>query len=594
MKKVVYFLIAIIFVSCSSSGPEVTKDDESVKKKRKAVREKTDVMMDELNEESGEKKDNLIAQKPTAKDINPRSEPNIQIPDSARKIESEIKRNKDNYYYGENEGDDYETVKEKSKTELIENIKQFITSTRVRETSDINDSISDIFKISSSSFSMMKLYNLKSIDVKPKTGGKYRVISYISAEDLLKSDEDLGKEITGLLKEAENTELLEENIYNVIPHYYRAFLKSQTSINEIKYNSTSLGELSAKSFAEQKIRKYIEDIKINIASIIYSESDEHFEITLKLIYQNKIINNIKVKNENSSFRTVKNSTVKLYETFIDLSHRIINIDCQVSPFIEFAQSDYIKNIEEDFGFTVTKTVEIDFSSFISIDFDGKMENEKVYRFTPKIKFISTSEFSWEFSDGTKSSDERPLKILQPNFKDLTVTLILNNNNDFTVVKKLQKDKTLITIKKPIFTSKYNTGKTENKRSSSSPTTETAATSPGSSVTDNKLSATITPNSTPVSITNIYKTNLEFENELNTATSGNEIEQILEDLKDKQFLKYSKNSRSISNIEPCYLFVLDKFSKYHFLKPGTQIRLSLRGKEINMNDISKILYYIILN
>lgn len=566
MKKVVYFLIAIIFVSCSSSGPEVTKDDESVKKKRKAVREKTDVMMDELNEESGEKKDNLIAQKPTAKDINPRSEPNIQIPDSARKIESEIKRNKDNYYYGENEGDDYETVKEKSKTELIENIMQFITSTRVRETSDINDSNSDIFKISSSSFSMMKLYNLKSIDVKPKTGGNYRVITYITLEDLKKSNEQTENEILGLLKEAENLEILNNNLYDAVPQFYKAYLKSQTSIFEIKYNSNSLGEVSAKNYAEQKVRKYLDEIilKSEPGSIKYIESDEQFEIPLRLDYKGKVLNNIKVKTESGGFRRVASNKVNLFEVYQDLSQLKININCLISPYIEFAENDILKIIENDFGVITNKTIVADFSSFVKIDFKSESVNQNAIRFSPEIKFLPVFNYSWNFSDGAKSTDERPLKILPENFTGWTITFILNNNEKYKVIKELTKNKTLKTIWKPKFSTK--------------PT-------PPKVVDDTPV--IITENPTPTDV----KIDESFERELNLAKNGNDIQKIIEDLKDKGFLVYSSNPRNFPNIESCYLIVIVGKDNLQILKPGTQLRYSLKGNVVDINTISKIIYYI---
>lgn len=592
MKKVVYFLITIFFVGCSSSS---TVDKNEKIRIEKQTTDEANLALETLDMETEleVKEDNLeksrenIIDKNEAKKIKRDSE-NIESKkqlDLYRKIISD----EYNYFFGEAEGDDLVTVKANATKELAHSIRVYLKTEDESTTGQttIIDSLGNkiyggkrTYKGTIVTKSDLILFDLKSIKMDPKYGSKHRIFVYMSKESLEKSHKSVEKEIGGLLKEAENTDVVYNNLYDAIPKYYRAYLKSQSAIYAIQYNSNNIGgPTSAKDFAEGKVRKYIEDIKINIASINYSESDEVFEITLKLIYQNKIINNIKVKTDNSSFRPVKNSTVKLYETFIDLSHCIINIDCQVSPFIEFAQSDFIKNIEEDFEITVTKTVEVDFSSFLSMDFDGKMENEKAFRFTPKLKFISPFEFSWEFSDGTKSSDERPLKILQPNFKDLTVTLKLNNDDNFTVIKKLQKDKKFITLKKADFTGKCKPVITENPPPPPAPLPD-----------DNNP----TPTGTTVSPPTIYKTNLEFENKLNTVTSGDEIEPILEDLKDKLFLRYSTNSRSFSNIEPCYLFVRDKSNTFHFLKPGTQIRLSLRGKEINMNDISKIFFYIILN
>ena len=568
MKYTIYLFTSLILFSCSSTSPDTSQQDEKLKKKRLATREKTTKLIDEFEEEMGVK-DKLPEQK-----LKSEPEIQIQISDSAKIKEREIKTNPDKYYFGEHEGNEYEIVIEKSKTYLIQSINQFAKSTREISISDVNDSINDSFSSSSSSISMMKLYNLKKLDLKPKSGDKYRVISYISLEDLKKSNEQTEKEILGLLKEAENLEILNNNIYDAVPQYYKAYLKSQTSIFEIKYNSNTLGEVSAKNFAEQKVRKYLDDVIIKSESIKYIESDDQFEITLRLDYKGKVLNNIQVKTESGDldFRRVASNKVKLFEVYQDLSQLEININCLISPFIEFTENDFLKLIEEDFGVIANKTIVADFSSFIKIDFKCESVNKNAFKFTPDINGIPPNNFSWSFSDGTKSTDQNPLKIIPQNFTGLTITFILNDNENYKVIKELTKNNILITKEKAKISTKT--------------TPPVVVINTPEIIFKKPIIETVTGN-----IPKNVKTDETFEQELNYAKNGDEIQKIIEDLKDRGFLVYSRNPKSFINIDACYLIVIVGKNNLQILKPGTQYRYSLKGNVVDINTISKIIYYI---
>ena len=564
MKNIAYILISIFIFNCSSTSPDISQQEEELRKKKQATSEKSKKLAEKFEEKIEEEE--FIPQKSTAK-----LEILVQISDSAKGKEREIINNPEIYYFGECEGDDYETAKEKTKTEIIEKIILFIISEKELSISNVDYRSKSSFKSISSSHSMMKLYNLKKLDVKPKRGGKYRIISYITVEDLKKSNEQTEKEISGLLKEAENLEILNNNIYDAVQQYYKAFLKSQTSIFEIKYNSNTLGEVSAKNFAEQKVRKYLDEIILKSESIKYIESDDQFEITLRLDYKGKVLNNIKVKTESGDFRRVASNKVKLFEVYQDLSQLEININCLISPFIEFTENDFLKLIEDDFGVIANKTIVADFSSFIKIDFKCESVNQNAFKFTPDINGIPPNNFSWSFSDGTKSTDQNPLKILPQNFTGLTITFILNDNENYKVIKELTKNNIIITKEKAKISTK--------------PTPPLVADDPPKKGPEKPVP------SGAEKIPPKVKTDEAFEKELNSAKNANEWLTIIDDLKDKDFLVYSTNPKNFPNIESCYLIVIVGKNNLQILKPGTQYRNSIKGKVVDIETVSKILYYI---
>lgn len=574
MKHIIFIIPLIFIISCSSSIPDTSIEDEKLKNKKRAdKREKTSKLIEEFEEEIGESKENEKSK--SVKNKNDQASiTDIQISDSSKYKEREIKKDEEKYRWGEYEGEVYEFVLEKSKEELIMKIKQFISSKKSSAVSEVNGIITDNFRTDLSSGSMMKLYNLKSINLKPKMGTGYRVLSYILNEDLKKSDDDVKKEVVGILKEAESTELLKNSIYEVIPQYYKAFLKSNLAIDDIKYNSNNLGEVSAKNYAEKQIRKYLSDIKINIESIDNVDKEDQFKIVINLTYLGIKVNNVKVKTEAMDYRDVKDGEVNLFAEYNDLSEKTIEIELDIAPTLQLSETDFLNTIEKDFGIQNSRSIDADFSSFLKLDFTVEKIKENVIKFIPVIKHISVLSFDWKFSDKMSSTDNQPLKILPPNFKDLTIEFTLNENDEFKVVKKLLNNYTLVSIKKLLFTSNI-------------PPTTTINTPPAVPVPD--VAPSVPSNPTEPVESKI--SNEKFNSELAMVKSGGELKQLIDNLKKGGFLVYSTKPNNFGNLETCYLIAVDNLNKLHILIPGKEVRTSIKGEVMNINSVNKIIYYI---
>ena len=568
-----YFLIflIIIYFGCSSSDQSISNEDK--KAKRKLQREKTEKLSDELDEAVGEKK----VEKPIVKNkTETASSTNF---DSSKVIYNNVKRNDSLYVFGESEGDEFNVVKSEAVKELTEKIYIIIDTETERGTTSTNGKINVFYKEYVKTSSAMRLFNLKTINLKPKEGYKFRVFTYVSNDDLLKADNEIVKEVRLILKEAENTFLLQQNLKEAITNYYKAYLKSITSKFIISYNSSVIsGEVSANNFASEQVIKYLGDIKINCFPT--EMGDNQFRLDLTANYLGASVNNIKVKlkNEDSDYKQFSDGKVSLFADYSDLSSKTIGVELEISPALILAEGDNLNLIEADFKIKVTKNLKVDFCKFLALDFNFQRVNEKTLKFIPSFKYISISEFYWEIDLGKgidvyKTNDQFPLKQIPPRFNGLQATFKINNNDEFKVIKKINRDFTSVTISKPDFSC------------GSEPPPP-----PPSPLTPPPTPPPPPPTLPPPPITK-NSTNEQFESEFVLIRSSDQLMKLLDAFKYSGKLIYSRDLKNIGNKENCYILGYDVERKVLLLKPGGEIRTSIKGLTININEITEVMFYI---
>ena len=570
-----YFLIFLItiFFGCSSSDQSISNDDK--KAKRKLQREKTEKLFEEIGEKKIEK--SIVKSKSEVKQTT--------VSDSVVSLYKIIVRNDSLYVFGESEGEEYDVVKNEAIKALIDGIYIMISSIIETKISSINDVYNSSYLENVKTSNSMKLFNLKILNLKPKEGEKFRIFTYITKDDIIKANEEVEKEIKLLTTEAENTFRLQENLKDAVLIFYKAYLKSNTSMYEVKYYSKiKFGDVSAKNFSSENVINYLQDVKIECYPT--DMGDGKFKLDLIANYQGLSINNVKVKlkNQESYFKQFIDGKVSLFTDYPDLSQKTFLIELEISPALNMAEGDNLNLIEADFKIVVEKNIQVDFSKFLSLDFSFQKVNESNLILIPSYKNFSIKDFYWEVDylekglDVVKIVGESPLISIPPKFNGLIAKLKLDNNDEFQVIKKINRDFSLKVISKPNFL-------IEPKKSDIPPRLP-----PFVSVELRKAESPSNPTSN-VSSTYYGKTDKQFESEFVLISSSDQLMKLLDSFRYSGKLIYSRDFKNMGKIDDCYILGYNREKKVLLLKPGGEIRTSIKGLTINFDDITEVIFYI---
>jgi len=552
MKAIFIIIGCIIISSCASRDVmnENTVRDAKLKESQKHLDELVEDMDEDIEVDN--------------KNRNSNNYNNLDISPCVN--EKEIKMDEEKYRYGESEGDDYNNVYLEAKEDLIKKIVSIIISKTKGKTLEHNETIDEEYSKEIESNSRLKIFNLKTCKVKPKYGKRYRVLCYIAQNDLDKSTDDLEKEVSGILKNAESTELLNNSIFESIPMYLNAYQKSMFSYRTINYNSNNKGQINAYEFAKERINTGLQEINVDSCKADIMESDSIIIFTFFVTQFGKKASNtaIRIQYPDNSVGTPQEivngyCTIKVpFDNIFPLTNRILILQVSLLPLSKEISSYWISEFQN------TRELKIDFSSYVSIDFNVTVlnSNSNTYQFHSIIKGISVLQDSWEWkfwdNEISKSNDMNPIKRFSGLHESYIIELKINNNTEYRIRKKMKKNGKIETI------------------------------TLDSILTDSRVSE---------SVSNIFdkssvNQNKIFENMVSNINSGIELNQLIEENKMKGFLIYSKNAMAFTDIESCYLIISDANKHLGVLRPGKKKRLNIyTNKEINIDSHINILYYV---
>jgi hypothetical protein len=349
--------------------------------------------------------------------------------------ENEIK-NPDKYLWGaEATGMNLEDARFSAKRNLINYLFETVITKTSRDYMELNEDVRDYKRIQTKSFSSLTLKGIQFFE--RKSDDSFNVFAYMSKSDYNKSLELIAIEIRQSVKIAESKER-DNDLSDAALEYYFAYLKSFLSPEPISYESTQTSEQfeNINPFLRNKIETFLSDCEVvSLKPKIDSRIPEQIVLPFKVSYLNHHVNDITLQLNipNEPEYLIKNGVTDIY---LDFKPSFINK--QLSLLLSLNCNDKIYHdsliIELDKYFKIKKekTIEVDFSSVIRIDFNVIVKNG-LFSFKPIIENLSVFDLEWDFGDGTISREEKPALLFNDK-KDHIIKLTLNRNDHLSISK----------------------------------------------------------------------------------------------------------------------------------------------------------------
>lgn len=347
-------------------------------------------------------------------------------------------RSSDKYYTGQAESNQLEEAKAAAKTDLVNNIVSIVKNAFINEIVENDSALTKNSRTSSKSVSLVKLKNLKYLEVEP-VNLKFRIIAYIDKKDYYSAVNDIKTEIRESFKRVEQLEK-EDGLIKTAPNYFLTYLKSFYCPEPIKCYSLIEQDsiLSLRNYIEEKISDYLSDIELSAEYPKVSKNiDEQFDVELKAFYKGKPVDKIHARFDlpDNPNRKVNDGSSLLY-LFNEPSFPNQKLMVSLSMFAD--KKGDLAELEKDFNIEYKKEIKLDFSKVISIDFNIDDKGGGLVYFQPDIKHLSISKIDWDFGDNAQSNEVNT-KHIYKNLDTFTVKMRVNSSEEMLITHKIKFD-----------------------------------------------------------------------------------------------------------------------------------------------------------
>jgi len=351
-----------------------------------------------------------------------------------------------NFYWGEYsqsrkaEDDILVDAKVNAKKDMIIKMQSFVVVSMTSSISETDESVSENFQSDAKVFSKMQINNLEYLII-PKNK-KFKVIAFISKESYSKSVNNFKNEIVEMIKIAEDIEK-SKNLTFAIKQYYLAYLKTFYSVEPIKYFSaiTQKKYSSIQPYLKNKIESFLQECEIQTENPQKDLKDnEIIKLPFSVKFQNLSINDVCLSLDKKQFyKIIDGLTTINLEKFPSTIKENYIISAEIY-FDELTDPKELLDIHKQYSIQKEKSIEIDFSNIIQIDFDYSVKNKifsekPIVKFIPQIDYLSTFNIEWSFGDDTFSTEINPTHQYQ-NGTEFEVSLLINKNQNLSVKKQI--------------------------------------------------------------------------------------------------------------------------------------------------------------
>lgn len=342
------------------------------------------------------------------------------------------------FHYGEAFRDSLHLAQDGARMDLLFKIKSAVSGTSEMRTEESDTEYSQSYKQQTRTFSALELTGLEFI-TKERADGRYHVIAYISKENFRASMEQLHNAIIDNANIAERKEV-ELGMPEAAPYYYKTFLMTFKSPDNVKFESRNEEIIysNIRLFLESKIKTYFSRIRFSSKDLtVEPPPDPYFTTVLNVVHKNQSVENLEVK-----YNTVEGTYQEVQEGLVTLPYwnqpSKITEKVELSFRIPFEEPGLLQDFHREFGISETKSVTLDFSELVKIDFTIEKDQIGQLIFSPIISNISPRTLEWDMGDGIILTDSKAIH----KYSDKTpkeVKLKINGIDALTVIKKISAD-----------------------------------------------------------------------------------------------------------------------------------------------------------
>lgn len=342
----------------------------------------------------------------------------------------------DDFFMGEATGTETAKVKMEARKELILSIQNILSVESSSSTSETERGISSSMNQKINSWSWVKISGI-SFSTFDLADGKIKVVAYLSKADYRKSMDDLAAELTTAFQVASEREKT-SGLPSVIPDYYLIYLKSWYSPEPVHF-----GEIrDLKSFLSGKIKGFLKDVIISQGTLsVDGNEDPSVSIPLQFSWNRQPVNGLTFREEleaGTPRLVTDGKSLLVSHAFPSDLRKTLKLRLAPQFDSQISTAD-LEEIHSLFPIEEIRTVTLDFSDLISVDFSVASSGNDILTFKPIVKNLSISSLEWDFGDGTKSYEQSPRQIYLDKEKTYNVKLTVNRNKSFSIEKKISAD-----------------------------------------------------------------------------------------------------------------------------------------------------------
>lgn len=361
----------------------------------------------------------------------------------------EIKRS-GNYYWGEGVSKDRSEAISLARNELIGRIVTLVVSEETYDVSEDDDDFNTYFRSATRTISRMEIRGLDH-HVTERRDGSYSALAWLHKEDYRRT---LDVERDRHISQVKDIQRIagRDGFNFVMQEIYHAFLTTYYFPEPLYLPDGDESETNARSLYRRKIDRWADNVRITSGAPsggLMPGNVIEISVPFRFKFENRPANTLRAGFDRTGYgtrRTVDGRTELYLERLPDRpveSHTII-----FRPAVDQGRNGAREwnALASDVGPFYRRSVEIDFTPVIQVDFSVRSIGSDAYRFSSRIENLSISDITWDFGDGTFTDEKNPAHKFDDSAYPVQITLTLNNNEDLSVVKELESNGSLTTIR----------------------------------------------------------------------------------------------------------------------------------------------------
>ena len=355
------------------------------------------------------------------------------------------------YKFGDGFAGELDVARDNAKRNLVLGISAYIsTETELIEQESGSNYISD-YRSNVTVESEMNIEGLRYHEEK-RRDGTWRVIAYVSNEDFENMIENIRRRMFLKLENALHYENI--NNYNrAIALFYEIFAETPSLPVKLFTDSEKHGaELELQQYARERLVQWLDAIEINVEGVRDGSGGDNVElyIDLSFYYRGQPVEYLNVNLNRPGYGAIRVENGKA-ELFYDLPPEEkledVNIRLEVNP-PQLMISDEMRNKANNLSPKRNKSILVDFTDVIKLDFEIDSLGENQYLFIPMPINLSVTNVDWNFGDGSRSTDLQPTHTYVNMRHPRRVTLRFNRSPELEVTKTIKSSGDILRVENP--------------------------------------------------------------------------------------------------------------------------------------------------
>lgn len=344
----------------------------------------------------------------------------------------------DRYHWGEANAMDRQEAIDLARQNLVERIFVVVVSDQSFVQSEVDDEYSSAFRSQTRALSRLQLRGLE-VHTEQRRDRSWLALAYIDRGEFQRSLDIEAERIASKLNEALSQEQ-RGSMSRAIPLYFEAYLSTYFHPMPLYTDRDVHGTRTVlRNYARSKITDWLRSAQIDVSQVRSRTSGQNVELYIdKEARDNRgPLEHLTISLNRPGYGShpVTSGRTSVY---LDRAPESLNqrFEFQISLQESMISDADLRSLAVEMAPVVVRTFDIDFSDVVRVNFEAVHLRGNQYRLIPDIQNLSVYDIRWELPAGRTYTESVPTH----NFGDFDspqlITLVLNQDRDLTIRKKL--------------------------------------------------------------------------------------------------------------------------------------------------------------